>query len=78
MRRRYTRKLTCPECGLSEFFQAQDATGTRHHACVDCFALDGVVVEPAWVLATVSEPRTRNARLCGKALPSPLRKTRSR
>jgi len=77
-RRRYSRMLVCPECGLTEFFEAQDVTGTFHHACVDCFALDGIVIEPVWRLQTTSQPRTRIARLAGKRILSPLRKTRSR
>lgn len=76
-RRDYDRTLTCPECGCCEFFEAQ-ANGVRHHGCVDCFAGDGEIVEPVWILNSISVPPSRNTRLFGREIPAALRKTRSR
>lgn len=74
---RYRRRLQCPECGAGEFFQTQDSVGHYHHTCVECFTLDGLVVEPVTVLESLNVPRTRMARLWGNP-HAPLRTKRSR
>lgn len=90
-RRHYRTRFVCPECGCDEILRAQDASGTEHMACSECFVRDGVVVEPVLQLLSLSETPTRTMRLAGvtprhdaplsktaRSRSSPVRKTRAR
>jgi len=58
-RRRYVRRLECPQCHGTEFAEAVDARGKRSRACARCLVDQGDATEPLSSLQTVSDPPRR-------------------
>jgi phage/plasmid primase-like uncharacterized protein len=77
-RRNYIHRWMCPLCGGEVLLDVMSGKGRPYRVCMTCVDDDGHPVEACHRMETTASPPTRNTRLYGNWISSPLRKTRGR